>query len=71
MTTINIAYEVSAEVVTQIEAMLADEVTQNANHNGEVFNIVRDEFTGITGADSDDYDHSLIMSKINDIIIGF
>lgn len=70
MININIAYEVPAATVQQIEALVDHEVIHNANLSGAAFNIVRDDFTCIDGNDSDDLDYQELMAKIQQIIAG-
>jgi len=65
MTTITIAYEVSAAKFAEIEALIDNEAIHNVNHNGEAFSIERGDFTTI---DKDDAEHVILLDKINNII---
>ncbi|QPT15208.1 hypothetical protein I6G37_09810 [Serratia rubidaea] len=68
MTTITIAYEVSADKFAEIQSLVESESTNNANHNGEVFNIERGDFTSI---DKDDAEYVVLLGKIQDVIHGY
>lgn len=52
MTIISIAFEESAEAVARVRALLDDVARTDINWNGAVFQIVRDDFTGIEGDES-------------------
>ena len=65
MTTVTIAYEVSAAAVDKIESLLDNEADFNPNFNGAVFSIERGDFTCI---DSDEYECVILLHKINNII---
>lgn len=68
MTTITIAYEVSADKVQAIQNMVNQEQMRNANFNGETFKIERGDFTSI---DKDDAEYVILLGKAQDIILGY
>ena len=68
MTTIQIAYEVPAATVTEIEAMLSETALRDINWNGADFIIERDDFTCIPNDKS--ADAVILLYAINDIITG-
>lgn len=68
MTTITIAYEVSADKFTEIQTMVESEAIHNVNHGGETFNVVRGDFTSI---DKDDAEYVVLLGKVQDIIHGY
>lgn len=47
MTTITLAYEVTAEAAARVEAALADTAMRDPNWNGAEFQIERDDFTSV------------------------
>lgn len=68
MTTISIAYEVSAATVETIRFMLDETALRDVNWNGTDFKIVRDDFTCIE--DNESLEATALLYKINDIICG-
>ena len=52
MTTVQIAYEVSAASVSKIEALLSETALRDPSWNGAEFNIERADFTCIPDDDS-------------------
>lgn len=65
MTTITIAYDVSADKFAKIEALAEQEALYNYSHNGEVINVERGDFTCI---DKESYSHASLLHKIFNII---
>lgn len=68
MTTITIAYEVSADKFQQIEQLVASEEIHNISFNGEEFSVERGDFTAV---DKEDADYVILLAKINEIIHGY
>lgn len=68
MATIQIAYEVPAEVVAKIEKHLNEVALRDANWNGAEFSIERDEFTCILENESPEA--VVLLNEINGIILG-
>ena len=68
MTTITIAYEVSAEKFQTIAALVEEQQTHNVNFNGEEISIERGDFTQI---DEDGAEYVQLLNKIQDIILGY
>lgn len=67
MTTITISYDVTADKFQQIEQLIASEEINNADFNGEEFNIERGDFTCI---DNEEHAYAKLLYKILDIISG-
>ena len=68
MTTVQIAYEVPAATVTEIEVLLAETALRDINWNGANFKIERADFTCIPNDDS--ADAVSLFKEINSIIRG-
>lgn len=66
MTTIQIAYEVPAATVANIEALLEETALYNFNCGGAVFKIERADYTCIT--DDDSIDAVSLFYEIQNII---
>ena len=68
MTTITVAYEVSADKVEAIQKMINQEEINNINFNGEDFTVERGDFTSI---DKDDAEYVILLGKVQSIINGY
>ena len=66
MTTIQIAYEVSAEKFREIKDFLSKVAVNDCNWNGTTFNVERDDFTCIP--DDDSADAVSLLIEIQSII---
>ncbi|UAN48775.1 hypothetical protein KGP17_27560 (plasmid) [Serratia sp. JSRIV001] len=64
-TTITIAYDVPADKFAEVEALAEHHAIHNVNHNGEVFNVERGDFTCI---DKESYNHASLLRQIFNII---
>ncbi len=63
MTTIQIAYDVPANAVARVEALLAEVATRDVNWNGADFRIERDDFTCIL--DNESANAVSLLNQIN------
>lgn len=64
MTTIQLAYEVSAEAEERVRALLAEVARKDSNWNGVRFRIERADFTGIPGSKGESLDAIKLFSRI-------
>lgn len=67
MTTIQIAYEVSAATVAKIEQLIEHVALSDINWNGAAFKIERSEFTCIAD-DVDQIAGTILLGQIFDLI---
>lgn len=68
MTTVQIAYEVTAETVSRIAEHLDNVARRDINWNGAEFNIERDDFTCIP--DDESPEAVILLGEIQEIIEG-
>lgn len=68
MVTIKLSHSVSDDKKREVEKMAQDEVLRNPNFNGAEIEVNRDEFTCVE--DSDEVRGSILLSKVNAIILG-
>ncbi len=64
MTTIQLAYEVSAEAEERVRALLAEVARKDSNWNGVRFRIERADFTSIPGRKGESLDAIKLFSQI-------